>query len=292
MSVLCYHKIDDNCADWNNIVTSTERFRRHIEFIVTHYDVKPTSCVARGDRAVSITFDDGYADNLYNALPILEEYGVPATVFVSTLRVGSLEEDWCNELSRLLIEGGVGRTKLHLCGLELSTRSQSERTLANRLVFQAMLDMDVAQRDREMERLRRWSGPEGRVPRRHYRMLNADELRALSRSSLLTIGSHTVNHPSVGRLSIGDQAFELTESKRAIERIIGKTVTQFAYPFGGLSDYTRKTISILRDVGYERAFSTTKKCYQGGSLYEISRKCVSNIGIDVLKTLIESQWDE
>ncbi|MBQ9021164.1 MAG: polysaccharide deacetylase family protein [Eggerthellaceae bacterium] len=263
-----------------------------MEYIVENYEVLPTSEIEKGERAVSISFDDGYADGYYNALPILEEYGVPATFFVSTARIGSSEEDWCNELSRLIIEGGIRNNEVCACGIRLSTESRLDRRWANRQLFKFMLDMDVESRNREMGLLREWSGTEGRQPRRQFRMLNQEELKELSQSPLVTIGSHTVNHPSIGRLSISDQLYELAESKDLLERLTGSSVTQFAYPFGGLSDYSEETMDLLQRLGYERAFSTTRKCYRRNSPYEICRRCVGNVAINELKQAIKSQWNE
>ena len=51
-----------------------------------------------------ITFDDGYADNLHNAKPLLEHYDIPATVFVVSGYVGHEREFWWDELERLLLQ--------------------------------------------------------------------------------------------------------------------------------------------------------------------------------------------
>jgi peptidoglycan/xylan/chitin deacetylase (PgdA/CDA1 family) len=58
-------------------------------------------------KSVVITFDDGYADNLYQAKPLLEHYDIPATVFVVSGSVGTEREFWWDELQRLILEPEV-----------------------------------------------------------------------------------------------------------------------------------------------------------------------------------------
>ena len=58
-------------------------------------------------RSIVITFDDGYADNLYNAKPLLERYKIPATVFVTSGHIYAQEEFWWDELDRVLLQPGT-----------------------------------------------------------------------------------------------------------------------------------------------------------------------------------------
>ena len=54
-------------------------------------------------RAVVVTFDDGYADNCWQALPILERHAVPATFFVTTGYLRETRRFWWDELERLIL---------------------------------------------------------------------------------------------------------------------------------------------------------------------------------------------
>ena len=91
-SILCYHSVGDNGAQFT--VTPTE-FEKQIAFITAHYTVILLSELVRRLEAgesvagcVCITFDDGYKDNVTVALPILEKYNVTASVFMITSRIG------------------------------------------------------------------------------------------------------------------------------------------------------------------------------------------------------------
>ena len=70
-----------------------------------------------------VTFDDGYADNLWNAKPLLERYDVPAAVFVTTGYAGQDREFWWDELETLLLER-AGRCRKR-CTLNINGRHPS-----------------------------------------------------------------------------------------------------------------------------------------------------------------------
>jgi peptidoglycan/xylan/chitin deacetylase (PgdA/CDA1 family) len=84
----------------NPTTVSVAAFRSQIEALVAlHYSVIDLDAVLahfRGDaqlppQAVLLTFDDGYEDVLVNALPVLQEHGLPAVLFVSIEHITSGE---------------------------------------------------------------------------------------------------------------------------------------------------------------------------------------------------------
>src|ERR1700722_15380665 len=80
--VLMYHRIDDPPVDPWGICVSADRFKEQMECLSRlNVACHLNDIQSRGGR-VAVTFDDGYADNLYAAKPILERYAIPATVFV------------------------------------------------------------------------------------------------------------------------------------------------------------------------------------------------------------------
>ena len=65
-------------------------------------------------RPLVVTFDDGYADNLYNAKPLLERYEIPATIFLTSGCIGQNREFWWDELDRMLLQPKTLPRALHL----------------------------------------------------------------------------------------------------------------------------------------------------------------------------------
>lgn len=88
--ILLYHRIDEVKQDPHLLCVSPQNFRKQIKFLKENFKIIPLVKLVQDIRkgkiennSIVITFDDGYADNLYNALPILEEFGVPATIFIT-----------------------------------------------------------------------------------------------------------------------------------------------------------------------------------------------------------------
>lgn len=96
--------------------------------------------------------------------------------------------------------------------------------------------------------------------RRH---MSVAQLRDLSAAGA-EIGSHTMTHRSVTRLSPRDLAVELSDSKKQIEDIVGKKVTSFAYPFGTRRDFDARSAEALRKAGYRFAFTSQHGAIEAG----------------------------
>ena len=112
VTVLCYHEVrPDRGDDIMNV--KPEAFRRHIrefkEAGFTFIDVSDLQKRAAGtplpEKAVLITFDDGYADNYNYAYPVLREEQVPATFFVVSSTVGNDNRMTADQLREMLANG-------------------------------------------------------------------------------------------------------------------------------------------------------------------------------------------
>lgn len=95
---------------------------------------------------------------------------------------------------------------------------------------------------------------------RQDRVMTVEELRALSRDPLVTIGSHTVNHRNLLELSAEEAACELAQSRTDLENVTGKPVHEFSYPFGARD--SARDDQALR-AGYRRVFSSEPECLFG-----------------------------
>ncbi|MEJ2648984.1 MAG: polysaccharide deacetylase family protein, partial [Sedimentisphaerales bacterium] len=102
--VLLYHRVTALPSDPQLLAVSPDNFRAHMQFLKNNFSVVrfEEDWVKVKKPALAITFDDGYADNAREALPILEEMGMPATFFVSSGTIGTWQEFWWDELEHLL----------------------------------------------------------------------------------------------------------------------------------------------------------------------------------------------
>ena len=88
-------------------------------------------------------------------------------------------------------------------------------------------------------------------PNRKETVLLAEELKGLRRTNLLTIGSHSVNHPNFLKSEPAQARAELVESKSTLERILGSEVTLFSFPHGA---HNELMVRQAREAGYRRVF--------------------------------------
>jgi peptidoglycan/xylan/chitin deacetylase (PgdA/CDA1 family) len=216
-------------------------------------------------RAACITFDDGYADNHEQALPVLQRHGLVATFFVATgyLDGGRMFNDTVVESVRRA-PGATLRTEGLAEGLptELPIGDDASRRAAIVRLIDAFKYHDVPERNRLAEALRLRAGnPE--LPR--DLMMHTEQVRALHRAGM-QIGAHTVTHPILARLSDDAVRRELDDSRRALAAATGAPVTLFAYPNGRPGDdYDLRTVELVRAAGFAAAVSTAWGCSNAGT---------------------------
>jgi GT2 family glycosyltransferase/peptidoglycan/xylan/chitin deacetylase (PgdA/CDA1 family)/glycosyltransferase involved in cell wall biosynthesis len=242
--ILLYHRVAEVQPDPWSLCVTPQRFAEHLDVLSGRWNVLRLRDLVRAlqvgalpDRAVVITFDDGYADNLHNAKPVLERYGKPATVFVASGYVGNKREFWWDELERVVRRDGSLNLDLY----------RSLHRLLQRLTHTERCQM--------LDGFREWAGIETEL-RRPQNTLSATELAELARGDLIDIGSHTVTHALLEALPEAQQRAEIVQSKAGLEEILGWRVDHFAYPYGR---YSEATIRILRSAGFACA-CTTNAC--------------------------------
>ena len=105
-----YHRIAHAAVDPWELAVDPDRFEQHLDVLRrTRTPMSLEEFIRRLDAgslpadAVVVTFDDGYADNLFNAKPRLISADIPATVFLSTGYLGRPGEYWWDELARLTL---------------------------------------------------------------------------------------------------------------------------------------------------------------------------------------------
>lgn len=293
---LIYHRVATLSSDPEMLAVSPENFRAQMRYL------KDTAQLVRFEEewgnvsgpAVAVTFDDGYADNVLEALPILEDIGVPATFFVSTGTIGTTNEFWWHELERIIL----GKQPLPSSfTLDHHSRRKNWPTgnINARLAFyqefvRLMNETDSVQRTVWLEQLRLWAQSDEQ-PSTMHRVMTVDELRLLGRNSLVTIGAHTVSHTQLSSLSPEEQRKEIVESKKQLEEWLGLDVTMFSYPFGKRCHYTAETISLCREAGFTKAAANFPgQAHRWTDPYQIPRHLVRNWPIETFTSKLQEFW--
>jgi len=211
----------------------------------------PRSTVPR----VLVTFDDGYRDFLEVAYPILHELKIPALLFLPTAFIGANDLIWTDALTAAMTVCGERSGRLPVSrDVSMQLNSPVER---RRFVQRANTELKKLPDRERREALGqllaelRVEAPQRAVDRQ---MLDWNEVRALM--PLTTIGGHSHQHPILAGLSPDEQRSDLTISTQLLRRELGSSPRYFAYPNGTQRDFTPTTQQILRELGYELAFST------------------------------------
>ncbi len=285
--ILMYHRVKDlDCDPWQLCVTPS-RFEEHMQVLKKYGRPvqmremgKNLKHFSSGDKEIVLTFDDGYADNFYNAKPILEHYEIPATFFIVSGSVGSQEEYWWDELERIILASGalpstfeltIGGIKYHFpiiqerhnesCSysrMENDIPSNDTELSRDRLYFTLWRILSLLSSEEKKVVLRQiteWSG-QSSSPRQTHRTMTSQELVSLAKCPLFEIGAHTVYHPLLSKLTAQEQENEIGRSKRDLEGIIGCGITSFSYPHGC---YTDDTVKIVEHQKFQAACTTEQQ---------------------------------
>ena len=215
-------------------------------------------------RSVALTFDDGYLDNLVLAAPVLEELGVPYTLFVTTGFIDRTVEPWW-----LLLGEMVSR----LCSESVAAGSMGDTgngdgyagDWRDRLFEAASRRVDPCLRHDRAGLAALLAAEVGHDPACSLDVPNQlwfmtwDQVRELAERPLCTLGCHTVTHRSLGGLSEQEVEHEVAESRRRLAAETGIESPWFAYPHGRDRDIPRNGAAILEGFGLQAGFSTSSR---------------------------------
>lgn len=225
-------------------------------------------------RAACITFDDGYADNLHVALPILQRHGLTATFFIATgfLDGGRMWNDTIIETVRACQAPMLALSALGFGCHALNTVAAQQAAIGS--LIGHIKYRPVAERISLTEDIARLANVQ--LPQKL--MMTSAQVKAMHQAGM-QIGAHTVSHPILANLPDDQARVEIGDSKRFLEQLLGERISVFAYPNGKPGeDYSPQSVEIVSSLGFDAAVST--------------RWGASRMGDDPLQIRRFTPWDK
>ena len=261
LSILIFHRVLDRPDPMRPGEPNVDQFRRIVALVKEHFEVLDLADAigqlragTLSPRALSITFDDGYLDNVDNALPVLQDANVSATFFIST---GFLDGEsmWNDLVIEAVRDHSEASLKLDVLGsesvelLDWTDKRKAAGCVLGRLKY-------LAPTIRQQSVLNLLDAM--RAEARHGLMMTAEGVQRLAAAGM-GIGAHTVTHPILASVSDAQAHEEIAASKRTLEEITGDDVRLFAYPNGKPgTDFHARHVSMVRELGFMSAVSTAR----------------------------------
>jgi len=267
--ILMYHNFCRAEDSYNHDV-SVPALRMQLQYLKRHFRVVSLADLVEQIRfhgsfqpnSVVLTIDDGRRNCYEHLYPLLSEFRMPATFFVISSFIDGYDWLWTDKVLWLSKQRGApdellpGRIADFFCKLNrLVPRVRDESVLA---IAQAMGVAIPTQ------------------PPPPFSPCSWAELREMSHSGLVEIGSHTVTHPILSTVEDHEARDEVTRSRARIERALGKKVRFFCFPNGKPGDYRQSQLQELKEAGYEGAVvSSFGLVRRTSNLYELPRIGIS-----------------
>src|SRR5262249_15093922 len=219
--------------DSQALAVTPERFAEQLDALATlgvPVRLSELRSVDPRTTTFALTFDDGYADNIENAKPLLADRGWNATAFITTGNIRSGQEFWWDELETLLFSPGTlparfdvriprSRDRLSFEGGRLteteaaesrgwtllSPRDPGPREQAYRRSAAVLRRSHPDVRAQLLSEIRAWAACPSSPPRASHRPMTVDEVSALVEGDVIEVGAHTVSHAALAALSPSEQ---------------------------------------------------------------------------------------
>ena len=299
IAILYYHRVYERQIDINLLCVEPKKFEQQMKYLKKNYNIlRFEEDWAKSDHnSVVITFDDGYLDNFTYALPILEELQIPATIFVSTGTLSGGKELWWDELETLLLTYGnypdVFQLQDNIYNCEWRTDTYEFRLNCYKALHYLIKNhIDSSKREKWFEQLWKWRG-KMRYINTENATLSSKTCQELAKSKYITIGAHTVSHPSLAKLSFEEQRTEIKESVSYLENLLQRKIDMFSYPFGtdGI-DFDESTIIACKETEIRKAAPTNAGLWHKQSdVYMIPRNGIRNWGVYEFKAKVEKIFE-
>ena len=274
-AILNYHRItpDNNTGKPNDeLAVSAKRFKEQLIFLKKYYNFVSLNNLLnfkkKNKPSISLTFDDGYKDNLTNALPILNELNIPATIYIITKFYQNDFIVWWMELQDYIWNNSEEiKFTYNKRNYYFSIKNDLEKRKCFFKLRIMIKKLDKAAQVKFLETVTKNN------VRKNFKdeFLTKDELKILSSHPLITIGAHSHNHLSLKNLNKDECIKEINQSKKILEELTNQKINHFSYPYGTKDDAGIREFHIVEELGFSSAVTTTVGTISKKKLFNLPR---------------------
>ena len=258
-AILVYHRVvkDEELEEdlELGLTVSCSSFEKHIKEIKSKYKICSMDEFVKNlkkktnEFMVAITFDDGYKDNLYQALPILTKHEVPASIYVTTRFLNQEVDIWWYELGEVIQNKKEINFEYQGKKFNFLLDNKKQKFLAYQNLMKLFKSLKIDAQNELIEKITNTK------KRKNYSdiCLNSEEILMLEKNPLITINSHGHNHQNLKILNDEEVKYEITKSLEVLENLINRKVKHFAYPFGGKDQVSAREYNIIEDMNFDSA---------------------------------------
>lgn len=289
-SIVMFHRVlDREDMRFSNVARSLEISSEYLEEILGRFRAFGYRALSLDEfyrvmlgeakldgRFVVYTFDDGYLDNYTVAYPIFKRLGIPFGIYITTDFPDKTADIWWYALSDLVEINSEVSFSYEGKDYIYDTKSRKDKDVAISEILKAVVDSGEC-KEELLEAIFNGSG----LDRKSYvnsMTLDWDHLENMSRDGLVTIGTHTVTHPNLRKLELGEVEREMSESRKKIEDAIGSKSNHFAFPFGYREAAGGREFELAKRLGFKTAVTTRE-----GNIFPEHRSymnCLPRISFD------------
>ncbi|MQA87852.1 MAG: polysaccharide deacetylase family protein [Streptosporangiales bacterium] len=260
LTVLTWHNVDPTPCFPARPGTGRRGLARQLAFCRRYANVLPLEVGVQAlregrplpPRAVALTFDDGYRDNLAHAVPLLARLGLPATFFLVPGLLSGTAPPWWEVATWTVLRARAG--SVTFAGRSYALRTPVERTGAARRITEVLKRRTARGRRTALAELADRCAAQGRPPGAEL-FLDWESAKDLVRHGF-AVGSHSMEHNILALEDAENQRDDLVRSRYELEDRLQVPVDHLAYPNGKPGDCDEATFAAAASAGYAAGFTT------------------------------------
>lgn len=278
--ILCYHRLVERRKEKvkSRVSVDINQFKKQVAYFSSNFRVismNKAASILMSRRSIDkdsivFTFDDGYRDNLELGYDVFVKYNLKPIIFLTASNIENQEYLWPDMIREAVYKTECNTVSINWneFGLNARLNTLSQKTKFVLALIKEVKEFDEQQKYDFIKYLCYELGVA--IPSKCDVMLKWENFSMASLKGIY-IGSHTMSHPVLSKITQVEAKKQICDSKLLIQNRTGRKVCHFAYPNGRKIDYTKSIVDMLKPE-YETAVTTVPGInYPGADPYELKR---------------------